>query len=88
MLTRWYVSASFAARRMAEGIVRSAKEERGALSLEWIGIGILAMAVIGVTVSWLGSKGQSGDSTVGQALLEKLRDIIAAIGKGGKPDSN
>jgi hypothetical protein len=86
MLTRLYVKSSIQIERFADKLAKRLKDERGALSLEWIGIGILAMAIIGITVNWLTKQGE-GDETIGKAIIKKLADIIGGIGNDGSPDS-
>lgn len=52
--------------------------ERGSISLEWIMIGLLGVAIIGVVATWLSNSGNGGQ--LGRAILNKLAEMVGNIG--------
>jgi hypothetical protein len=57
-----------------EGMI---KNERGSQTLEWIGIAAVVVIVVGVI-----SQAFSGDTSIGDAVKDKLKGMIKQIGGG------
>jgi Flp pilus assembly pilin Flp len=57
---------------------RYVKNETGAQALEWVALGLVVLAVMGAIAS-----GISGNSTLGQTIMDKLGELIGNIGTGG-----
>lgn len=58
---------------------RYVKNERGAQALEWVALGLVVLAVMSAI-----AMGIKEDSTLGQAIMTKIGDLIKKIGTGGE----
>ncbi|GAA0376137.1 hypothetical protein [Bacillus horti] len=75
-----YVKAKAMASNLNQRVESLVKNEKGSISLEWIMIGLLGVAIIGVVATWLSESGSGG--TLGNAILSKLADLVGNIGGG------
>ncbi|WP_156906619.1 hypothetical protein [Alteribacter aurantiacus] len=71
MLNKWYVMLDAKLNQAKETV----KEERGALSLEWVALGLLVIVFISGIIAFL-----DGDDTMGSAIVERLADFINQLG--------
>ncbi|MBM7095048.1 hypothetical protein JSY36_04685 [Bacillus sp. H-16] len=72
MLTKLYVKAD----TKLNEVKNTLEEERGALSLEWVALGLLVIVVIsGVMMAF------SDDQTFGNAIRARLTEFINQIGQ-------
>ncbi|SDH74830.1 hypothetical protein SAMN05192534_110118 [Alteribacillus persepolensis] len=54
--------------------------EKGSVSMEWIMLGLLGVALVGIVVTALG---ESDGSTIASAITEKIAEFINGIGSEG-----
>ncbi|SFE74256.1 hypothetical protein [Alteribacillus iranensis] len=54
--------------------------EKGSVSMEWIMLGLLGVALVGIVVTALG---ESDGSTIASAITSKIAEFINGIGSGG-----
>lgn len=66
--------------KVAEKVKGTVSNERGAVSMEWIMMGLLAVAVIGVVITTL--SGSNDDGGIGEAIMGKISEFISQIGQG------
>lgn len=50
------------------------KNERGAQALEWVALGLVVLAIMGVI-----AQGLKGDTSLGKAILDKLKEMISGL---------
>jgi len=50
------------------------KNERGAQALEWVALGLVVLAIMGVIAA-----GIEGDTSIGKAIVTKLKGLIEGI---------
>lgn len=53
---------------------RYVNNERGAQALEWVALGLVVLAIMGVIAA-----GLKGDTSLGQAIIKKLKDMIEGL---------
>lgn len=58
---------------------RYVKNERGAQALEWVALGLVVLAIMGVIAA-----GIEGDTSIGKAIVDQLKNLIEGIGSGGE----
>ncbi|MDQ0337875.1 Flp pilus assembly pilin Flp [Caldalkalibacillus uzonensis] len=69
-MLKWYV-------HFTEKVRTAVDNEKGAVSMEWIMIGLLAVAVVAAIITAL--EGRSADG-IATAIINKLADFINKIG--------
>lgn len=48
--------------------------ERGAQALEWVALGLVVLAIMGVIAA-----GISGDTSLGKAIISKLSEMVSGL---------
>ncbi|GAK13685.1 hypothetical protein [Geomicrobium sp. JCM 19039] len=66
------------AMHQVENVKATLKEEKGALSLEWVALGLLAIVFISVIIGYLADNSDG----VGSAIVGKLEEFVEQIGSG------
>lgn len=59
---------------MVDNFVRN---EKGSVSMEWIMLGLLGVALVGIVVTALG---ESDGSSIANAITDKIAEFIESIG--------
>ncbi|MGY4689007.1 hypothetical protein [Salibacterium sp. K-3] len=52
--------------------------EKGSVSLEWIMLGLLGVALVGMVVTSLGN--MEGNNTIAEAIVDKIAEFVEGIG--------
>ncbi|MFD2705546.1 hypothetical protein [Salibacterium lacus] len=54
--------------------------EKGSVSLEWIMLGLLGVALVGMVVTSLND--MEGNNTIASAIIDKIAEFVESIGSG------
>lgn len=60
--------------RMNSVYARYVNNERGAQALEWVALGLVVLAIMGVIAA-----GINGDTSLGKAIIDKLKGMIEGL---------
>lgn len=65
--------------KMNSVYARYVNNERGAQALEWVALGLVVLAIMGVIAA-----GIEGDKSLGQAIITRLKEMIEGLGGSGE----
>ncbi|MDQ0157128.1 hypothetical protein [Robertmurraya andreesenii] len=60
--------------KMNETYIRYVNNEKGAQALEWVALGLVVLAIMGVIAA-----GLQGDTSLGKSIIKKLKDMIEGL---------